>query len=61
MSRAAQTTVEQTRTDPGAAQDEVEQTCLGEAQFAGEQNVQGQQHKLQQNRPVLIQGQHRLL
>ncbi len=37
MLRAAQTKVEQTRPDPGAAQAELEQTCLGEAQFAGEQ------------------------
>ncbi len=41
MSRAAQTTVEQTHPDPTAAQAEVEQTCLGEAQFAGEKTHPG--------------------
>jgi hypothetical protein len=41
MSKEAQITVEQTHPDPAAAQAEVEQTCLGEAQFAGEKTHPG--------------------
>jgi hypothetical protein len=47
MLRAAQTTVEQTHPDQGAAQADVEQTCLGQHSLLQSRHVQGQLHKLQ--------------